>query len=186
VSRRAQRFFGCLLPLTLFVGGCLAFLMVGYAGQVLVQVERVEDAAMEPVLVRGWTVVINNTAFWPEEPWLGAVVSLGSPDGRVMRRIYALPGETVEVRGGEVLVDGRPPPVRDHPHGEGPEFGPLTLGPGEYFVLAEDRSAPDSRTWGPVARERLFGVPTFWYTDDDPTLQPFEAGSATGGAPEGG
>ena len=50
--------------------------------------------------------------------------------------------------------------------GEPEDFGPLTLAENEYFVLAEDVAALDSRAWGPVAREAIYGIALFTVADD--------------------
>ncbi len=39
---------------------------------------------------------------------------------------------------------------------------PIVLGPGECFVVSDDRSnSGDSRTWGPVSAKQIIGRPIF-------------------------
>ncbi len=163
MSPRARRFLGCALPLAFMVSACAVVLMVGYAGQVVINLDEVRDSAMRPVLAPGMTVLVNNTAFWYEEPYRPAIVTVGRPDGRVIRRIVGLPGETLALRGNEVLADGEvvlrfsaDPPFAD--------YGPVQLGPDEYFVMAQAPEFEDSRVWGPVKRDEIFGVATFFRT----------------------
>jgi signal peptidase I len=96
----------------------------------------------------------------------------------VLRRIVALPGDTVRVRAGEAYVrpQGTPDFVSEFslslssyeiiretlPEGwpeESPLGGPDTetvLGEEEYFVLADNRNGSlDSRLWGPVHKGRI-------------------------------
>ena len=44
---------------------------------------------------------------------------------------------------------------------DGPDQSPLALGPDMYFVLADNRAAPDSRAWGPVHRDDIYGLAIF-------------------------
>jgi signal peptidase I len=161
VSPRARRFFGCVLPLAFLLGGCVTVLMVGYAGQVVVNLDEVRDPAMSPLLKPGVTVLVNNTAFWYEEPYRPAIVTVRSPRGRLIRRIVGLPGETIAIQNNQVVADGKvvltysvDPPFAD--------MAPLTLGPDEYFVLAQSPDYQDSRSWGPLPRDEVFGVATFY------------------------
>lgn len=163
MSARSRRFFGCCLPLTLAICGCGALLMLGYAGQVVLQLVRVSDRSMLPVLQPGWTVLVNNTAFWAQDPLRGSIVSVGSPEGLVFRRVFGVAGDTVEIRDGEVLLDGEPSRIYSRAHGDTDDYGPVTLGPDEYFVLAEDRDFDDSREWGPLARDEMYGVALFYF-----------------------
>ena len=163
MSPRARRFFGCILPLAFLAAGCATFLMLGYAGQVVINLDEVRDEAMTPVLAPGMTVLVNNTAFWYEEPYRPAIVTVGSPRGRVIRRIVGLPGETIEIRGNDVLANGAvvlrfaaDPPFAD--------LGPVQLGPDDYFVMAQSPEFADSRAWGPLKRNDIYGVATFYRT----------------------
>jgi signal peptidase I len=96
----------------------------------------------------------------------------------LLRRIAALPGDTVRIRAGEAYVrpQGTPDFVSEFslslsayeiiretlPEGwpeESPPGGPdgdITLGEEEYFVLADNRNGSlDSRLWGPVHKDRI-------------------------------
>ncbi len=183
MSARARRFFGCVLPVAVFVFGCGAMGMLGYAGQIIVQVVRVRDLTMAPVLMPGWTVLVNNTAFWAREPVRGSVVTVGSPNGISFRRVHGLPGETIEIREGKVFIDGEPTKVRDRSHGSGPDYGPVRLGTDEYFVLAEDRNADDSRVWGPARREQLYGVALFYFPEGSHSPYPVAPTPTPEGSP---
>ncbi|MCE7938928.1 MAG: signal peptidase I, partial [Chloroflexi bacterium CFX6] len=143
--------------------------MLGYASRVFVQVLSVPDAAMAPALEMGWSVIVDNTAYWTMNPQRGETVSIQRPDGLVFRRVIGLPGETVAIDGGVVTVDGRPCDGRTAlPHGTcDPGTGavddlpPVTLGAEAYFVMAADRRFDDSRAWGPVPRADIVGEPAF-------------------------
>jgi len=119
-------------------------------------------------------VVVSRTAYWFHRVtrWDVVVVSHDGVPGAVahesVKRVVALPGETVALRNGRVWVDGvavRPPVALEEMYvvAKGP-FGhqPQRLGPDEYFVLG-DNSYPsrDSREWGPVSGRQLRGRVAF-------------------------
>ncbi len=174
MSPRARRFFGCYLPLLLLVGGCASLGLIVYGSQIAFQMVPVRDTAMMPVLEPGWRVLVNNTAFWARDPEPGSIVSLGGPAGQAFRRLYGMPGQTIEARRGVLYIEGEPSRIRDRAHGQLQDFGPLTLGPDEYFVLAEDRAAEDSRSWGPLVREQLYGTALFYMPRGSSALYPVD------------
>jgi hypothetical protein len=66
----------------------------------------------------------------------------------------------VQVTAGKLMVNGTP--IREpYAQGLGPDYGPETLGADAYFLLADHRDQPDSRSWGPVTRKNLFGSASF-------------------------
>ncbi len=189
MSANARRYFGCCLPLALAIFGCGALLLLTYAGQIFVQVQRVPDAAMAPILEPGAQVIIDNTAHWSVDPQRGSIVTIARPERHVFRRVVGLPGETIEIRAGQVTVDGTPcnreQPLPGGPCNPGrvdpsaPDLGPLTLGPNEYFVLSENWAVSDSRTWGPIQREDIFGTPSFRRADDGSLVPIFRPSTRT-------
>lgn len=76
-----------------------------------------------------------------------------------IKRIVALPGETVEGRGGDVFIDGR---LLDEPYlpdvVRTSDFGPIIVPPDNVWVLGDNRSnSGDSRVFGPIDRDSIVG-----------------------------
>ena len=81
-----------------------------------------------------------------------------------MGRVVAAGGDTVEVtEQGQLVVNGNSM-IETNIFYSTPEYAgfveyPLTLGPGEYFVLADYRNGgADSRFFGPVKQSDILGT----------------------------
>lgn len=134
----------------------------------LIQPFYVKGASMEPTFDDHEYLIIDEISYRFREPQRGEVVVFRYPlDPRqyFIKRIVGLPGEKITVADSKVTVF-------DEAHPEGwvldesyladgvPTFGVLTvtLGPGEYFVLGDNRtSSLDSRTFGPLPRKNVVG-----------------------------
>jgi signal peptidase I len=121
---------------------------------------RIPSNSMAPTLKAGDQVRVEQ-GHRLEAPRRGEVwIFRGPPPAAntIVKRVIGLPGETVEVRGGQVWVDGKP---LAEPHlGTLPSYSmaPRTLGPDEYWMLGDNRNlSADSHVWGPVPRDRLMG-----------------------------
>lgn len=161
MSPTARRYFGCFLPLVLAVLGCGTSLMAVLASRAVAQYVPVPDAAMAPSLPVGSDALVFYTLIWATEPRVGTVAQIGAPDGRAFRRLVAGPGQTVAIAGGRLLVDGEPSDPAANATGTMADMAPLRLADDAYFVLADDRAFPDSRAWGPIARDAVYGEPLF-------------------------
>jgi len=88
------------------------------------------------------------------------------PSQSYIKRVVGLPGDTVEIRGGTVLVNGRKldePYVPDE-YRDGISFPKEPVPSGHYFVLGDHRnSSSDSRMWGFVDRAEIYGKAVFVY-----------------------
>ncbi len=87
-----------------------------------------------------------------------------------IKRVVALPGETVEARNGEVFIGGRRLIEPYLAPGTVTANLPATRVPeGSLFVLGDNRAASaDSRMFGPIARESIVGraIATIWPPPD--------------------
>ena len=91
---------------------------------------------------------------------LGESIGVTPPASELIKRVVALPGETIEVRDDVAIVDGVP---LDEPYARidgfhGPDYGPEVVPAGHLFVLGDHRRvSQDSRVFGPVPEELLVG-----------------------------
>jgi signal peptidase I len=89
----------------------------------------------------------------------------------LIKRAIGLPGDTIELRDGAVLVNGVPlaePYVNGAPTLCGSYCEPFTLAPNEYFLLGDNRAnSLDSRSFGPIPADQLVGrvVLRYWPID---------------------
>ena len=96
-----------------------------------------------------------------------------NPSRDFVKRVMALPGETVEIRQGVVFINGEPQEEPYVTHASKFIRAPVTLGPDEYYVLGDNRRASnDSRDWGPVPLENIVGkaLVIYWPWDRLKTL----------------
>jgi len=129
--------------------------------QVTFQRFVVVEHCMEPGLQEGERILVNKVVYHLHEPERGDVIIFHppfDPELVYVKRIIAIPGDTVEVRDGAVYVNGI---ELDEPYiQEPPTYTfPLTgIAGDEYFVLGDNRNnANDSHKGWAVPKENIIG-----------------------------
>lgn len=126
---------------------------------------RVTGDSMHPALEDREVVLVDRLAKYWKIPARGDVVCFRdeTTGSMLLKRIVALPGETVDMAEGRVYIDGRP--LEESAYAANLELGggmlPVTVGAGEVFVLSDNRAALfDSRSEdiGCIAYDEIFGV----------------------------
>jgi len=135
----------------------------------LYQPVRVEGTSMLPMLEDQDRLFINKLAYRVGEIHRGDVVVFLYPhdhEKSYIKRVIAVPGDELKIDHGQVYVNGeavKEPyvPQRFADDRSQPE---ITIPPHEYFVMGDHRSiSSDSRDFGPVERELIYGKAAFVY-----------------------
>lgn len=81
-----------------------------------------------------------------------------------VKRVVGLPGETVEVRDGEVYINQQPLTESYEMEKPAYDFGPIIIPERAYFVLGDNRNGSfDSHDWGVLPEENIVGKPLLKY-----------------------
>jgi signal peptidase I len=122
---------------------------------------------MQPNLYYGERVMVEKVTYHLfHGPRRGDVVVVNVPNSPdpLIKRAVALPGETIEIRGGQVYIDGEP---IDEPWVEYTathDFPPTTVPPLHIFIIGDNRpNSRDSRAFGPVHVDQIEGRALFIY-----------------------
>ena len=148
----------------------------------LVKPYRIPSESMAATLVPRDRVLVNRVVYRLHAPGRGDIVVIDSAAvGRILiKRVVALPGETISLDGGAVYIDGR---LLDEPYvhrvngvaeptepfrGTGQTWSlerPYKVPAGYYFLMGDNRTvSDDSRDWGPAPRREVIGEAflTYW------------------------
>ncbi|MBF8267896.1 MAG: lepB [Dehalococcoidia bacterium] len=122
----------------------------------------VTGGSMHPALDSGEYVLFNRLAYLRRRPKRGDVVLLRGVQGgkgAMVKRVVGIPGDSVQLLQGLVLVNDAP--VEGAPFSEGPDLwepASWLLGEEEYFLLGDARDvSTDSRSFGPGVRRAIRG-----------------------------
>jgi signal peptidase I len=110
-----------------------------------------------------------------QNPMLGDVVVFKAPpepDKDYIKRVIGTPGDTIEVKNGQVFRNGKlldeskylNPTVKAYSGAFLKEGDTITVPQDEYFVMGDNRLySSDSREWGFVTRNEIIGESLFVY-----------------------
>lgn len=133
----------------------------------VVQAFKVQGSSMSPELADGERILVNKFLYRLESIERGDVVVFWYPEDpelSFIKRVVALPGESVEVRDGRVFVDGvlLDEPYVDPENADRRSVAPQQVRPAHYFVLGDNRrGSNDSRSWGLVPERYVYGKAFF-------------------------
>jgi signal peptidase I len=136
-----------------------------------VQNYRVDGQSMEPTLHNYEYILVDKAAYLFHAPERGDVIVFAYPHDTsidYVKRIIAIPGDTISVVGERVTVDGvtlhEPYVNKDDPYNPFPPIVHLHVGSNDYFVMGDNRgNSSDSRQWGFVPRQDILGKADFIY-----------------------
>ncbi len=131
---------------------------------------KIPTGSMKPTFMENDKIFVDKLSYRFHEPTRGDIIVFKYPLDRkkdFVKRLVGLPGDSVEIRKGVILVNGKPmtdPPFGSHTYYnvEDWEFGKSGLVvrvPADHYFALGDNSAhsADSRQWGFVPKKDLIG-----------------------------
>lgn len=161
----------------------LAFAIVIPIRFFLFQPFVIQGASMEPNFHETDYLIVDELSYRFRAPERGEVVVFKYPydtSKRFIKRIIGLPGETVEIKDGKVIITetgGRQTTLSEPyiPAGlVAPDMSAYQLGQGQYFVLGDNRPySSDSQDWGELPFKNIIGRVQFrlWPLNDLSVIQ---------------
>lgn len=145
-------------------------------GVFFVQPVVVEGTSMLPQLHDGERLLVNKLVYYKIKSISWGHIERGDivvfwfpndPDKSYVKRVIGLPGETVEIRNGQVFVNnvGLNEAYLDKEYNQSlPSMSPKRVEEHHYFVMGDNRdNSSDSRYWGLVPEKYIYGKAFFRY-----------------------
>jgi signal peptidase I len=124
---------------------------------------RVDGDSMIPTLVHNEDMLVEKMSYWFSDPLRGDIIICFYPGytESCVKRVIGLPGETVAVKEGKILINGTV--LDESPYWNGEIIGdmdPVTVGVRQVFVVGDNRNgSKDSRnpTVGSIPYAKVVG-----------------------------
>lgn len=138
------------------------------------QFHKVSGQSMFPTMHNGDYLITEKISYRFGSPSRSQIIVLKNPRNEAqdfIKRIIAVPGDSVKIENGKVFVNGSEINEKYLPAGITTRSGSylsegatLRAGPNQYFVVGDNRShSSDSRDWGPITKEEIVGKAFFQY-----------------------
>ena len=180
----------------------IAFILAIVLRTFLIQAYKIPSGSMEPTLAIGDHIMVNKIryglrmpdSFFGFTPFAGEIpyghyllhfaqVHRGDvvvfvfpldPTKDFIKRVIGVGGDTIQVKNGQVFLNGEPmpdphahlqvAPAERSQYSPRDNYGPTTVPAGEFFMMGDNRDQSyDSRFWGFVKRDEVEGRAMFIY-----------------------
>jgi len=143
----------------LVIAGLVALCTIAFVGRPF----HVEGPSMQPLLRDGDRILVDKLTYRFRSIERGEVVVFWyplDPSQSFVKRVVAGPGDRVELRSGQLIVNGQSVDERYLAPGnrDDAEVASHEVSPGHYYVLGDHRNqSNDSRSWGEVPEKYIYG-----------------------------
>lgn len=166
-------------PLELLETIVVAFVLAIFIRATLAEARYIPSGSMIPNLLIGDRLIVEKVSYYFSSPQRGDIMVFYPPDpyhsprntgekvlrwlgftreSAYIKRVIGLPGETVAVKNGKVLINGKP---LDEPYIQTPALDdsePVKIPSDNYFMMGDNRNnSRDSRFWGTLPKENIIG-----------------------------
>ncbi|MEK7169158.1 MAG: signal peptidase I [Patescibacteria group bacterium] len=126
---------------------------------------KIKGQSMHPTFPDGEYLLTEKVSYYRDDPQRGDVVVFKPPisEDEFIKRIIALPNETVMILNGRVFINEKELKedyieVETNPSSFLSEGERYTVPAGNYFVMGDNRPhSSDSRAWGPITKKVITG-----------------------------
>jgi signal peptidase I len=153
-------------------GGALEYLVIllvsfalvfGFVRPFVMEAFWIPSGSMIPTLEIGDRVLVNKFIYRFTEPSHGDIVvfqSVDNPDEDLIKRVVGLPGDTIAVRRGHLLLNGerQKEPYLNKKLPDRSFYAKTKVPKGHVFVMGDNRgNSADSRVFGPLPKKNIEG-----------------------------